>query len=460
MSKLLRKVMNVFGSTAPAGKINKFGSAAAGLIEASLDPAAIQSLPQYAQGWSAAVVGNKSPTLEDMNALHYLFSYQLAYLLQQGVPEWNPATTYYAGSYVSMRGQIYVSNGDNNLNTPPGLPGPWRRYRTLNPQVSVPTAVQGLDVWESTPNTPSSSGFNTTGFKGICWNPDDKKLLGYGGAGGDGGLTISNDLGQTWEDFFIGAKLEDMIWVSPLKLYVGVANNGIWTSADGINWVQRFMAVANEQWDSVCWSDAQRKLVAVAWAADGSTTRVITSTNATAWTVQAVPAPLQKAWFDVIYVDDLGLYIACASADGGSSAIMTSPNGVSWTLRTVPNPAGHWLKLAYSSEHGMVVCVGSAGSMFSRDGKVWENGTTSGAVNLVGLDYAPELGAFAAVSTTGADRIYFSNDGINFGAASAYPSKPWYALRWLPERGRFITASYGAGEHAVATSRYIKKFIC
>lgn len=76
----------------------------------------MQSLDAWRLGWAAATVGTKSPALEDMNSLFYIAFYQLAYLMQQGVPEWNADTNYFQNQMVSSGGDIYISLVDNNLN--------------------------------------------------------------------------------------------------------------------------------------------------------------------------------------------------------------------------------------------------------------------------------------------------------------------------------------------------------
>lgn len=116
MSKLSRKNQLLFGSLAGAGQIGKFGSLAAGSPDTTTDPELVQSLSNYLTGWFGAVVGSNSPAIEDMNALCFLYAYQLCYLFQSGIPEWNSQTTYYIGSLVNSNGVIYTSIVDDNLN--------------------------------------------------------------------------------------------------------------------------------------------------------------------------------------------------------------------------------------------------------------------------------------------------------------------------------------------------------
>lgn len=110
----------MFASTAGTNQLAEFGSLAAGVPQrysaATVTPALIQALSNYLAGWSSAVLGGNSPAIEDMNSICYLFSYQIAYLMQAGIAEWDSATTYYIGSLVNSGGAIYRSLTDNNLN--------------------------------------------------------------------------------------------------------------------------------------------------------------------------------------------------------------------------------------------------------------------------------------------------------------------------------------------------------
>ena len=120
-TKIARATQLQFGSTGAANSMSQFGSFAAGTPTrysgATVTPANIQALSNFLQGWYGAVVGANAPTIEDMNALCYLFSYQLGYLLQTGVGEWDAATNYFIGSLVNDgTGNLYVSLTNSNLN--------------------------------------------------------------------------------------------------------------------------------------------------------------------------------------------------------------------------------------------------------------------------------------------------------------------------------------------------------
>lgn len=122
MAKIQRKSAKIFAENAAAGigGVSQFGSLATGNPNYSKDVDVIQALQAYQLGWSSAVTGNKSPAIEDRNALDYLLSYQQAYIMQRGVPEWIATETYYKGSFVSKDdGKMYVSTIDDNTGNDP-----------------------------------------------------------------------------------------------------------------------------------------------------------------------------------------------------------------------------------------------------------------------------------------------------------------------------------------------------
>jgi len=119
MTKITRKDQQIFASTAGDESVAKFGSLAAGSPGYSTDPDEIQT-DEYKGGWESAVIGQASPTMEDRNSLDYLFSRQLAYLYQTGIPAYSSTDTYYKGSIVSFYNteddalKLYYSIIDDN----------------------------------------------------------------------------------------------------------------------------------------------------------------------------------------------------------------------------------------------------------------------------------------------------------------------------------------------------------
>lgn len=137
MAKLTRLTGKVFGQTADATgqdpEIGQFGSAKAGTYVGTGDVATIQDLPAWSNGWIDAVTPTQQfPTLPEMTGVHKVLSYQEAYILQEGVPEWDSETTYYIDSLCKYTSDdktiIYKSTIDENTgNLPPSLNG-WEIY--------------------------------------------------------------------------------------------------------------------------------------------------------------------------------------------------------------------------------------------------------------------------------------------------------------------------------------------
>lgn len=120
MPRITRKQQKVFAVNASNNGV--FGSLQANDPAYSQDPDVIQGRTAYANGWNDATYSAEQlPPLEEFQSLQYLFSRQIAYLMQDGIPEWNSATTYYKGALVkAIQGDgsfiLYASLVDDNTN--------------------------------------------------------------------------------------------------------------------------------------------------------------------------------------------------------------------------------------------------------------------------------------------------------------------------------------------------------
>lgn len=116
MAKLPRINQKLFASTATLTQVGKFGSLAAGSAESAATTDEVQELNQFEGGWYSAILGNNNPAIQDMNGVFKLAFQQIAYILQQGIPEWIATTEYHEGSIVrDAAGVIYRSLTDDNL---------------------------------------------------------------------------------------------------------------------------------------------------------------------------------------------------------------------------------------------------------------------------------------------------------------------------------------------------------
>lgn len=126
--KIPRVTSKIFASNAAEGDIGQYGSALTGTKVNTDDISVIQGLPAYETGWRGAVVSNRNyPTLQEMNGLQKTFSQQIAYILQNGMPEWDAGTTYFTDQFCRVGSKFYVSLQDNNLgNNPTTTTGFWQ----------------------------------------------------------------------------------------------------------------------------------------------------------------------------------------------------------------------------------------------------------------------------------------------------------------------------------------------
>ena len=115
MPNLERKKQKVFAQD--ASNNGQFGSLQAGTKILDNDIDVIQALAAFLEGWSAAAAtGEQLPALEEFQALHYLTTRQLSYLLDKGIPEWEAGTEYFIGDIQRdvAGNNLYRSITDNN----------------------------------------------------------------------------------------------------------------------------------------------------------------------------------------------------------------------------------------------------------------------------------------------------------------------------------------------------------
>lgn len=127
MAKLNRPNGKLFGSSAT--NIGVFGSGQTSNPTTSTNPDTINTLgTHWEDGWNGAVVSQApytAPFVEDMNAVNYVNSYNGAYLLQQGIPEYSKNADYYVDSVCTYNGKIYMCILDNPaVNPDPDDPDP------------------------------------------------------------------------------------------------------------------------------------------------------------------------------------------------------------------------------------------------------------------------------------------------------------------------------------------------
>lgn len=132
--KIERVKQEIFAQQAGSRQITAFGTAKNETPEYTTDLVQIQNT-NFLQGWFSAVLPDKAPYEEDTNALFYAITKQLAYLFQEGFPEYDNQTEYNIGSLVkSVDSQgnitIYKSVVDNNIGNALNDDNYWRVYQS------------------------------------------------------------------------------------------------------------------------------------------------------------------------------------------------------------------------------------------------------------------------------------------------------------------------------------------
>lgn len=124
-TNLQRKQQKIFAgnTTITDEQIAVFGSKTkTGTMQFSLDPDSIQT-ESWGEGWQGATVLEQAPFEEDFNAVGFVDSYNIAYLLQKGIPEYSENTTYFKGSICLVinndKPTLYYSKTDNNTGNNP-----------------------------------------------------------------------------------------------------------------------------------------------------------------------------------------------------------------------------------------------------------------------------------------------------------------------------------------------------
>lgn len=148
MPKINRTTQQIFASESGNLGITEFGTAKEKTPTYTKDLSVIQN-EDFLNGWSEAILSDKAPYLEDSNGLYYLITSQLAYLLQQGIAEYDANTTYYIGSLVKVIADngdvtIYKSIVDDNIGNEVTNTLYWSVYSEENPQIELAQYEIGL----------------------------------------------------------------------------------------------------------------------------------------------------------------------------------------------------------------------------------------------------------------------------------------------------------------------------
>lgn len=182
MARLTRKNIKVFAGSSNNNGI--FGSLQANNPVLTNDIEQIQSLAAWGNGWeSATETSEELPPIEEMNSISYVTTYEQAYLMQEGMPEWASTVTFYKGSLtkeVTSTGfKIYCSLTNDNTGNLLSDTTNWKKVMDSDDLYAFDSAVvkltgnqtiAGTKTFSSSPIAPtptagdSSTKVATTAF--------------------------------------------------------------------------------------------------------------------------------------------------------------------------------------------------------------------------------------------------------------------------------------------------------
>ena len=295
MAKLTRVPAKVFAASAAATEIGQFGSAVAGSKLETSDVATIQGLSAWLDGWSEALVsGNRYPALQEMNGLLKVLSYQGAYALQEGIAEYDAATTYYIGSIVKKTGtfKLYGSLTNDNVGNALTVDTEWKFLVDLN------TVGQNITQIGSSA-TASATAEKAVTLSGFVLATGATLLISCSNANTASAPTLNvNGTGAKALKFKDGIAV-DATHPAPINM----ANRGMLVLYNGTDYIIQENAIYNSGWFEVTHNTSYTKahglatknikwIIQIATDINGLNSRpsLLNFQNSTAW-LGTIPAP-------------------------------------------------------------------------------------------------------------------------------------------------------------------------
>lgn len=157
MAKILRATQQIFAQNAGSQMVTAFGTAMTDSPTYTTDLATIQNA-NFLSGWASAIQADKAPYEEDTNGLFYAITTQIAYLLQQGIPEYDANTEYNSTSIVQavQDGKLVLKRSliDNNIGNPVTDANSWGDFFSSSivhpigdPIITLSSTLEADEIW-------------------------------------------------------------------------------------------------------------------------------------------------------------------------------------------------------------------------------------------------------------------------------------------------------------------------
>ena len=153
MSRVERKTQKIFGLNGNNGIVGSelASGTNTGVLSQDLDD--LQGLAAFEDGLNSVVLsGENLPPLEEIQSLDYIETSQLAYIFQEGIPEYDSGTTYFntpSPSIVKKVGttEVYKSLVNSNIGNPLSDGTKWALLGDL---ANIPSAALGTAAYGNT----------------------------------------------------------------------------------------------------------------------------------------------------------------------------------------------------------------------------------------------------------------------------------------------------------------------
>lgn len=267
------------------------------------------------------------------------------------------------------------------------------------------------------------SYYNTDDLHSIVYSKETGKFVIGGNSVNTsfwGGYTSSD--GISWTKTLSGVSLEDIIYIKPLRMFVGVCYHVSVTSPDGITWTSHLID-GSATMLTIAYSEKDELMVVA-----GIGNYIYTSPDGITWT--RYNARFTKTINKIIYSDELELFIAV----GNEGVIYTSSNGISWTSQE-SGVSVNLNNIIYVNEFNLLIAIGNNGTIItSADGITWTSLTTVITESLYGIAYGYNL--FIVVGENGA--IYISVDLITWRKIASNTAFRLTRVQYALKLNRFV----------------------
>jgi hypothetical protein len=274
-------------------------------------------------------------------------------------------------------------------------------------------------------------------------------------------FVLQNTRGYVNATCFADRTYQGVVWCKDLSgvgMFVATASSVpqpgrmIFTSTDGINWIQRTTpSVITNGCGALCYSPELKRVIA---AFEGGTNRgFIYSDDGINWNA-TITSPYVP-YYSIAWSPQLRLFAAPLLGSASSTeGILISPDGINWTPRTSLFISGSYSSIVWSEQLGIFVSViGTPPQVvISSNGVNWTTVSSPGITTSfrpTALAWSPQLRCFILA---GNKDIWFSYNGRNwsrFTMTNAGNSNGFKAIVWSEEKGIFIV---GGGTSSSVTT--------